>query len=490
MATVADLFALALRHHQAGNLSEAEQLYLNVLRFNPDFSQAHNNLGNILLLRDKPGEAVACYREALRINPNFAEAYHGLGNAFERQNQFDDALRCYEQGLLLNPDLAEGYNNVGTVLSQKDKFSEAVPYFEEAIRRKPNFAEAHNNLGVAYKAQGLFDEALACCERALHGGLCYPEAHLNRAILWLLRGNWRLGWPEYEWRLRTKQPSRPELTQPRWDGSDLNGRTLVVFSEQGLGDTIHFIRYASLVKERGGKVIFECQPALMPLLANVQGIDQLLSRGSALPSFDVHAPLLSLPGILHTEPDTVPAAVSYLQANDKLVGHWRKELEPLRGFKIGIAWKGSPTHGYDRLRSVPLSHFAPLAKVPGVQLVSLQKRIGTDQLHSTECRFPVVDLGQRLDEESGAFMDTAAIMMNLDLVISSDTAVPHLAGALGVPVWVALPWVPDWRWLLEREDSPWYPTMRLFRQTRFGDWDGVFDRMAEELTMVIHGLSS
>ena len=280
---------------------------------------------------------------------------------------------------------------------------------------------------------------------------------------------------------------RPELSQPRWNGSDLEGRAILVYSEQGLGDTIQFIRYAPLVEQRGGKVLFECQPALMPLLANAQGIDTLLPRGGTLPSFDVQAPLLSLPGIVGTRPDTVPAAVPYLQANDKLVGRWRKELEPLRGFKIGITWQGSPTQGYDRLRSVPLTHLATLAAVPGVHLISLQKRIGTDQLRSMAGGFSVVDFGSRLDEESGAFMDTAAIMMNLDLVISSDTAVPHLAGALGVPVWLALPWVPDWRWLLEREDSPWYPTMRLFRQPRFGNWDGVFERMAEELRKLLPG---
>jgi hypothetical protein len=266
---------------------------------------------------------------------------------------------------------------------------------------------------------------------------------------------------------------------------------MLLYGEQGLGDAFQFIRYAKMVKDRGATVIVECHAPLMKLFANVQGIDRLLPFGAPLPPFDVQTPLYSLPFLLGTTLNTVPAAVPYVYADPGLVEHWRRELDRLaprsglgRGLRIGIAWQGNPTFRDDRWRSIPLARFEPLAKVENVQLISLQKGHGTEQLRGVAGHFDVVNLGNKLDEAAGPFMDTAAIMKNLDLVISSDTAVPHLAGALGVPVWVALPHVPDWRWLLQREDSPWYPTMRLFRQARDGDWESVFGRMADELKTV------
>ena len=273
--------------------------------------------------------------------------------------------------------------------------------------------------------------------------------------------------------------------QPRWDGSSLAGKTILIYAEQGLGDTLNFLRYVPLVKERDGKVILECQPPLLRLLANFPGIDHLIGRGSAYPEFDCYAPLLSLPGIFQTTPTNVPAAVPYIHADGKLVEKWRQELaKPQAGpsaLKVGIAWQGNPGRPDDIHRSIPLKQFARLAEVPGVVFISLQKGAGTEQIGPLADQFPVLDLSDRLDEAAGPFMDTAAVMKNVDLVISADTAVPHLAGALGIPVWLALSLVPDWRWMLEREDSPWYPTMRLSRQRRYGEWDCVFERMASEL---------
>ena len=319
----------------------------------------------------------------------------------------------------------------------------------------------------------------------------------------MLLGDYEQGWPEYEWRWTQPGFTRRQFTQPAWDGSDLAGRSILLYAEQGLGDTLHFIRYAPLVSQRGGKVIVECQPALVRLLKGVEGIDKLIAESSPLPPFDVQAAMFSLPAIFHTTVGTIPATVPYLHADPKLIDKWRHELNsrsrqpggtvattrsgparqagPTGAFKVGIAWQGSPTYGYDNLRSIPLEKFARLTQIEGVQLISLQKGPGSEQLGAVQGRFPVMDLGKQLDETSGPFMDTAAVMKNLDLVICSDTAVPHLAGALGVPVWVALPYVPDWRWLLECEDSPWYPTMRLFRQTQDGKWDDVFERIAAAL---------
>jgi len=300
-------------------------------------------------------------------------------------------------------------------------------------------------------------------------------------MLWLLLGNFEQGWPEYEWRWQMRGvPSSPR-PQAHWDGSALDGKTILLYAEQGLGDTIQFIRYAAVVKHGGGTVVAECHPALLGSLAGCAGIDQLLPQGGPLPACEVQAPLLSLPGLCGTTLATIPAEVPYLVADRSRVEHWRDRLAAFSGFKVGICWQGEPGHKNDRRRSVPLAQFTPLAEVPGLRVVSLQKGPGREQWTSLAGQWPVVDLPGQEEEPSQAWMDTAALVCALDLVITVDTAVAHLAGALGVPVWLALPFSPDWRWLLGREDSPWYPTARLFRQTSPGDWDEVFLRIRDAL---------
>jgi hypothetical protein len=290
----------------------------------------------------------------------------------------------------------------------------------------------------------------------------------------LLSGDFERGWAEYEWRWKTKDCPRRNFSQATWDGQPLDGKTILLHAEQGLGDVIQVVRYAALVKRRGGVVVVECPRPLLSLLANCEGIDRLVGRGEELPSFDVQASLLSLPGIFHTTLEDLPATIPYLFADPGLAQRWRQELDRIAGFKIGIAWQGSLQNRNDRDRSIPLDCFEPLARCSGVQLLSLQKGAGVEQLPEVTKRFPVTELGSRLED----FMDTAAVLANLDLVVTCDTAVAHLAGALGAAVWVAIPFVPDWRWLLDRSDSPWYPTTRLFRQESRGDWQGVFQRIA------------
>jgi hypothetical protein len=258
-------------------------------------------------------------------------------------------------------------------------------------------------------------------------------------------------------------------------------RTLLLHAEQGLGDTLQFVRYAKLAEQQNGDIVVEVQPALMPLLT-ASGFRGLIPRGSPLPRFDVQAALMSMPRICGTTLETVPANVPYLAADSRLVENWRERLRSLPGLKVGIAWQGSPGYRFDRFRSIPLVQFAPLAEVAGVQLISLQKNAGAEQIAALEGRFTVADFASKLDAQSGAFMDTAAVMCNLDLVITSDTAAAHLAGGLGVNVWLALWSAADWRWMNDRSDSPWYPTMRLFRQSRQGDWPGVFAQMKSDLT--------
>jgi hypothetical protein len=309
----------------------------------------------------------------------------------------------------------------------------------------------------------------------------FPEGRLNRARNLLIEGNFDKGWEALESRWDQANTEKRIFPEPLWDGSPLNGKTILLYSEGGMGDTLQFVRYTDLVKELGGKVILEGQPRLLPLLSHCSSIDVLVAAGSPLPERDVHAPLLSLPRILKTRLETIPNKVPYLIADPGLLEQWRQQLSALPGFKIGIAWSGNPHHEKNLDRSIPVMQFASIARLPGVRLFSLQKGSGSEQLPQLSGQFPVVDLGPQLDLGAGAFMDTAAVMMNLDLILTSDTSIPHLSGALGAPTWLLLRTIPEWRWLLHREDSPWYPGMRLFRQKTPGDWAGVFEHVTQEL---------
>jgi tetratricopeptide (TPR) repeat protein len=463
-----------------GKIEEAIAHHRQALSLKPDYAEAHSNLGNALLAQDKLAEAAACYEQALRLRPDFPEALANLGIAFAQQRKLDEAIASYQRALQLRPNYPEALGNLGNVLLEQGKPEEALQRYQEALRLKPDYHDAHFNSGQADLTQGRMDEALTKFDRALAGRTDYPEAHMGRAVTWLMLGNYEQGWKEYEWRWKTKEFSPLPYTQPVWDGTPLQGRTILVHAEQGLGDTIQLIRYAPLVKQAGGTVIVACPKALRRLFAPCAGIDRLVEQETELPAFDVHASLLSLPRILGTTVATIPARVPYLFAEPELVEYWRRELSTYTGFRIGIAWQGNPQFGGDRHRSFPLAHFEALARVPGVRLLSLQKNHGLDQLRELGDRFPIIDLGPRLDEK-GAFLDTAAVMKNLDLVVCPNTSLVHLAGALAVPIWLPLARAPEWRWLWGREDSPWYPTARVFRQEGPGEWDPVFARMATEL---------
>jgi tetratricopeptide (TPR) repeat protein len=464
-----------------GKLDEAVACYRRALAVNPNHAEAHNNLGVALKSQGKLDEAVACYRRAAELRADFADAHSNLGNALRDQGKFDEAVACCRRALELKPDFAEAYSNLGNALKDQGEPDEAVACCRRALQLKPDSAEIHCNLGLAFHDQGKLDEALACYRRAVELNPHYADGHASLAVNHLLRGDFQRGWPEYEWRWRTKHLSPRLFQQPLWDGCSLTGKTILLHAEQGLGDTLQFVRYAALVKGFGGTVILECQKPLVALLATCAGVDQLVGQGDAIPTFSTQAPLLSVPGILKTSFETIPATVPYLSATPALIDRWREKLREVPGYKIGINWQGRGGHGPWRVRNIPLQQFAALAEIPGVRLINLQSGAGREELARAGESFPVVDLGDAVDQTGGAFMDTAAIMMNLDLVITSDTALPHLAGSLGVPVWVALPFAPDWRWLLERADSPWYPTMRLFRQRERGNWQAVFDDIRKAL---------
>jgi Flp pilus assembly protein TadD len=478
-----------MAHYRLGNAllqlnrpKEAEPAYRACLRVQPGHVEALVNLGFALGEQDRLDEAKSCYEQALTLRPDLAEVHHNLANVLREQKKFDEALVRYREALRLKPDYAKAHINLGVALAARGEVELAVRYLREGVRLQPEVAEGHNSLGAALCAQGRLDEAGAEYEESLRLKPDYAEAHWNRALVRLLQGDFERGWPEYEWRWKCPRTKPlPAFDRPCWDGSPRPGGTLLLYAEQGLGDTLQFIRYVPQIKARVEKVVVQCQEALLPLLARTPGIDALVGHGARPPAFDVYAPLLSVPALLHTTLETIPTEIPYLFADPGLVEHWRRQLAPVSGLRVGITWQGSTQHPWDRHRSVPLNYFEPLAGIEGVRLIGLQRGPGAEQLKSLGGAFPILDLGELVDQTSGPFMDTAAILHHLDLVVTVDTALAHLAGGLGVPTWLALHYTPDWRWLLDREDSPWYPTLRLFRQTSQGDWAGVFRRLAEAL---------
>jgi tetratricopeptide (TPR) repeat protein len=460
--------------------AEAIQCYRRAVAIEPNFAEAHCNLGSALAEIGKPAEAEVCYQRALQLNPRLAEVHYNLGLLTQARGEATAAIEYYRNTLRLKPDCAPAYNNLGMVYRTVGNMGGAKECYAKALELVPDFAEALNNLGNLLKAEGRVVEARVAYERAARINPQHAQARCNLALLRLAEGDYETGWREYEFRRGCPEYHKRAFEGARWQGEPLDGRTLFVNAEQGLGDTLQFIRYLPLVARGGGKVLCEVQRGLLPLVrqSGFGEYAELVAKESPPGSYDLHVAMLSLPGIFGTTIDTIPAAEGYLAADPKLVEHWRGVLGDRPRRRIGICWQGSFSYLGDELRSIGLAEFAPLA-IEGVELVSLQKGFGSEQLAKVD--FPVRDLGPDFDEGRGAFMDTAAVMKNLDLVISVDTSVAHLAGALGVETWLALALVPDWRWLLDRTDSPWYKSVRLFRQTRLGDWPEVFGRMAEAL---------
>ena len=407
------------------------------------------------------------------------KALGALGRAYIKLRRYDDAVANFQRILAQNPDDVEALNDLAVAnlyMGRRDASREA---YQRILRIDPNHPGAHNGMGVELTDQGRYDEALAEYERAVAQEPNHPGAHLNRAFLRLMHGDFQRGLPEYEWRFRMEEYIVPAFVPPRWEGADPAGRTILLHSEQGFGDTIQFVRYAEHLKRIGARTIVSVSADLAPLLETCPWVDHAVPFTRQLPEFDAYVSMMSLPYLFGTTAQTIPANVPYLFPDEVRIAKWRRELEPVREAKVGIVWQGSKLHRSDRERSIPIEQFIHVAAVPRVRLYSLQK--GVD----AKPPFAMTDLSGRLD----TFLDTAAVMKCLDLVVTPDTSVAHVAGALGVPVWMAIPFVPDWRWMLGREDSPWYPSMWIVRQGRLGDWDDVFQRMSAELVKFVHGLS-
>lgn len=365
---------------------------------------------------------------------------------------------------------------LGKELARQGRWDEAAHHLKQSLRFKPAVAEAWMELARVEERRRRWEDAIACYRQAIQRSPDTPLAHYLLSLLLLRLGRFAEGWSEYEWRWQTPGFSTPRrVTGKEWDGTAAQNQTVLLHAEQGFGDTIQFCRFAPLVRERSGRVLLIVPPELRALLGTAPGIDEVLTNGCPWPEFDCHLPLMSLPRVLGTTIETIPTRVPYLAADMGKAATWELLLPPRHGLRVGLAWQGRPEHENDSNRSMPLSHYAPLSSGPGIELISLQ--VGAPDTGAAAAGLALVDRTAHIRD----FSDTAALIACLDLVISVDTSVAHLAGALGKPIWLLLPHHAEWRWLPDEDRSPWYPTMRLFRQTQPGDWNGVIVRVSEEL---------
>jgi tetratricopeptide (TPR) repeat protein len=505
-ASVDTLYNLGNTHQDLGQPERAAAYFERALRLNPEAVELHNNLGTALQDLGRLDKAIDCYRKALALRPDRVESLDNLGGALQAQGKLDEARASYEHALALRPNRVESLIGLGVVLRAQGRLEEAVaryqralafsadhpearsnlgvalvdlgrpeeaiPHYERALALQPNRAETHSNLGIALQRQGQYAEALARYGRALALKPDYAEAHFNRAHALLLTGELEEGWREYEWRFAVARYDR-KFDQPSWSGEPLGGRSVLIHAEQGFGDTLQFVRYVPTVADRDGRVVLEVPEPLVRLARTVAGVSQVVARGDPVPAFDCHCPLLSLPLVFKTNLATIPAAVPYLRVPAEASAGWAERIPTTPGPRVGVVWAGTTVGAID------LRLLQPLWEVDGVSWFSLQAGDRSGDISSFGGA-NIADLSPWLVD----FAETAAAICRLDLVISVDTSVAHLAGALGRPTWLLLRYPPEWRWLLKREDSPWYPTARLFRQRQEGDWPHVAREIAAALAQM------
>jgi tetratricopeptide (TPR) repeat protein len=508
------LHLLGLLKHQAGKAGEAYRLISAALAVNPRSADARSNLGLVLHALKRDADALASFEQALAIDPGHVEALNNRGTAllslgraaealaaFERLltieprhleaqvnranalldlERVDEAIAAYDAVLATQPRHPGAHFNRGNALMRRDRLEEAIAAFDRAIAISSGYVKAHNNRGLALRALNRNDAALASYGRAIALDKDFAEAHLNAAHALLTLGDFPRGFATYEWRWKipATAPHRRSLRQPLWLGTPpLAGKTILLHAEQGLGDTIQFARYVKPLGRLGAKVVLEVAPPLKQLLGGMDGAARVLAQGETLPPFDLHCPLASLPLACKTELATIPAEVPYLAAPAERLEKWRARLDALPRPRIALAWSGNPAHANDRNRSIPFSRLAPLWSPEGATFISVQRELREGDAAALAGAARLVHLGDELTD----FADTAAVLAFCDLVVSVDSAVAHLAGAMGRPVFILLPFSPDWRWMLAREDSPWYPSARLFRQPAIGDWASVIARVREQI---------
>jgi tetratricopeptide (TPR) repeat protein len=474
-----DAESLATKGEELGRrnrLPEAADIFRRLIAAHPNHWAGYNGLATSMLYQGRVDEAVPLFEKAIALAPNQAGPRNNLGHAYTLQRRADLAIASLQESLRLDPSSADAHNNLGYALVIAGRTDEAIESLQRSLKLAPDACEAWSNLGNVFAARLQTAPAMEAYNRALYFRPDHSETHWNKAMLALLIGDYPTGWLEHEWRWKKFADQRRDFRRPLWDGGDIAGKTILLHAEQGHGDTIQFARYCDAVARRGAAVILECQRPLFALLKNLQGAALVIARGDPLPPFDFHCPLLSVPYALGIDsPNTIPEQGAYLSPSEESREKWRQLLPPEDGpLKVGLAWAGAPKHGRDYDRTMDADLLSPLADVPGVRFISLQK---SEVPRRKPAGLNLLDLTAHLTD----FAETAALISHLDLVITVDTAVAHLAAAMGKPVWTMLSFYPDWRWLLGRDDTAWYPTMKLFRQSQAGDWPGVVTRIVAKL---------
>jgi tetratricopeptide (TPR) repeat protein len=461
---------MALLLHATGNLRDAEASFRRLATLRPDDAAAHGLQAVVLRQLGWLKEGEAPLREAIRLDPQNVEWSNLLGATLIDLGRADEAEAPLGAAVRLNPDHVDAHNNLSLALQSTGQLEAALGEIGDALRLQPENADIRNNLGAVLRDLGRHAAAEAAWQDVLARDPQNAPAHFNIGTMLLAKGDFAAGWPEFEWRDRVPGSHPRDFAQPRWAGEALDGGVVLIHAEQGFGDTIQFCRYVALAARRA-RIVLEVPRPLLRLLGNLEGAEQIIARGDPLPEFHAHCPMLSLPGLLDTTLASIPAATPYLQAPHSL--EWQARLQHLEGLRVGLCWAGSRAYSHDRWRSLAVADLTDLAAVPGVALISLQK----DPPQPVPSDLNLHDW----TEEFSDFADTAALVAQLDLVISVDTAIAHLAGALGKPVWLLNRFDADWRWLRNRHDSPWYPTLRQFRQQSPGDWKSVLRRVAASL---------
>ncbi len=463
-----------------GRAEDALATFNRAIALDPNLSSAHDGRGTALALLGRPKEALDAHDRSIALDPDSATAHNNRGTALATLHRLADALEAHDRALALDPGSANAHNNRGTALALLERLDEGLESLEKALAIQPDLTQAHINRGTFLADLKRHDEALDSFERAITLNPNSADAHFGKSLALLVRGRFKSAWTAYEWRKRRVAPDVFHArARPTWTGKeDIAGKTLFIEAEQGLGDTIQFCRYAILAADEGAQVILTAQTSLVRLLQTLDPRIEIAPVGSEPVLFDYHAALLSLPLAFGTEVATIPATIPYLHAEPERAAQMRARIGS-RGFKIGLCWQGSYIAG---ARSFPLRCLDSISRLPGVRLISLQKGDGVEQLDTLPDGMRVETLGENFPED---FVDTAAAMDAMDLIISCDTSVAHLAGALGRPAWVALRYAPDWRWLLDRQDSPWYPGIHLFRQPSPGNWADLFQEIQAKLAAII-----
>ncbi len=460
-----------------GRHEAALQSFDRALVLNPAQAITHNNRGGTLADMQRHEAAIASFERAIAANGRYVEAWYNLGNSQAALRRHDAAIASYRKALALDPHCVDAFNNLGVALAECNAHAEAIDCYRRAIALEPQFADAYSNLGAALADLQRYEEAMAAYQQAIAIDPECADAHWNLALCRLLLGDFERGWAGYEWRWKQDQVARfrRNYPQPLWRGEvSLAGRTLLLYAEQGLGDMLQFCRYASRVAAMGARVVQEAPPAMQSLLSRLEGVAQVIAQGATMPPFDLHCPVTSLPLAFHTNADTIPRDVPYLAADAALAAQWQHRLGAKTRPRVGLAWSGNLLP--DPNRSMALADALPLTGVP-VEFVSLQKEVRQADAPLLATRPDIRHFGGHLRD----FADTAALIETLDLVISIDTSIAHLAGAMGRPLWIMLPFSPDWRWMVNRDDCLWYPTARLFRQTAIGQWTDVVQRVGTAL---------